>query len=49
MKADVIKVWYCENCGSYELNFNVDIANKFYCKFCGYEMKPRRYREVVND
>ena len=28
-KLDVIRVWYCENCGRYELNFDIDIAKQY--------------------
>ena len=41
--VDYIRVWYCENCGNYQLDFDSD---KVFCKSCGYKMQKRRYMEV---
>ena len=44
--GDVIIVWYCTSCSAYDINFKVDITDKFYCSLCGLEMTLRRYKEV---
>jgi len=38
--ADEIRIWYCENCGHYALDF---FKVKLYCVECGYHMKNRKY------
>lgn len=40
--SDVIRVWVCEDCVSYEINFNCEYL---YCSRCGKEMKKKRYQE----
>jgi hypothetical protein len=42
-QPDVIRVFYCENCGKYELQF----VDKLFCSTCGYKMIPRTYIEVI--
>ena len=42
-EVDYIRVWYCENCGNYKLDFDSD---KVFCNSCGYKMQKRRYMEV---
>ena len=44
-KADVIRVWFCEKCGAYEINFKVERLD---CKLCEYEMTPRTYKQVLS-
>lgn len=42
-EVDYIRVWYCENCGNYKLDFD---SEKVFCNSCGYKMKRRKYMEV---
>lgn len=42
-KPDYIRVWYCNQCAIYEIDF----ANeKSYCQHCGRKMIARTYVEV---
>lgn len=43
-KADVIRVWRCDKCCAYEINFNVDIL---YCSICGHKKTKKIYKEVI--
>ena len=40
---DIIRVWRCDDCCSYEIDFKCDFL---YCRHCGKEMKRSRYKEV---
>ena len=38
---DSIRVFFCERCGRYELDFNV---NRLFCERCGKELTFRIYK-----
>jgi len=41
--ADVIRVWYCEECRKYQFDF---IKEEVWCRFCGNKMKKRQYKQT---
>ena len=43
-KADVIRVWYCEKCKCYGIDFNTELL---ICSRCGYTMTPKTYKDVI--
>jgi len=40
---EIIRVWVCTDCKTYEINFNCEIL---YCSICGKEMEKRRFVEL---
>lgn len=45
-KEDYIRVWFCERCSIYDIDFSNE---KIYCSLCGRRMISRTYKEVIKN
>jgi hypothetical protein len=45
-KEDYIRVWYCDRCAIYEIDFSNE---EIYCCHCGKRMISRTYKEVIKN
>ena len=42
--SDTIRVWFCDKCQCYEIDF---LSKRRYCFRCGHMMRKRDYQEGV--